>query len=106
MGWIYLGLSIIVEVLWILSLKGTQGYTKLGPSLLNLFLNLSNLWLLAQAFKSLPTATAYTIWTGVSGIGIAICAAMLVGESMSPLKLGCIGMVLVGVIGLKILTPS
>ena len=74
MGWSYLLVAIILEVAWASTLKWTDGYTRPGPSLVNLVLCLANIFFLSQAIKVLPTALAYSIWTGLGAVGVAIVA--------------------------------
>ncbi len=106
MGWVYLFFAVIIEVAWASTLKWTDGYTRPGPTLLNFFLSLVNLVVLAQAIKLLPTALAYSVWTGLGAVGVASVAYWFQGESFGFAKLACIGMILLGVSGLKLIGPS
>ena len=74
MGWSYLLVAIALEIAWASTLKWTDGYTRPGPSLVNLVLCLANIFFLSQAIKILPTALAYSIWTGLGAVGVAIAA--------------------------------
>ena len=105
-GWLYLLFGTIGEVLWVLSLKLTEGFTRLWPSIINLLLSLFNVWVLTKAFNILPTAYAYSIWVGVSAIAIAYFSPMLQGEEITLTKALSMGLILLGVMGLKIFGSS
>ena len=106
MGWSYLLVAVALEIAWACSLKWTDGYTRLGPSLINLLLSLANMYFLSQAIKVLPTALAYSIWTGLGAVGVAIITYWLQGESFSLAKIGCMAMILLGATGLKAFSAS
>ena len=106
MGWAYLLGAVVLEIAWASTLKWTDGYSRPGPTMVNLLLCGANLWVLAQAMKVLPTALAYSVWTGLGAVGVAILAYWLQGESFDVAKVGCISMILVGVLGLKMLSPA
>lgn len=106
MGWAYLFIAVIFEIAWASTLKWTDGYTRPGPTAVNVLLCVANLWVLAQALKVLPTALAYSVWTGMGAVGVAILAYWLQGESFDPPKLACISMILLGVVGLKAFAPA
>ena len=95
-----------MEVIWVLTLKGTEGYTNLKISIISSAIVAVNLYVLSQAFRILPTATAYAVWTGASAVGVAVCGAIFYGEEFSIYKVVCIGFVLVGIVGLKSLTAN
>ena len=92
MGWSYLLVAIALEIAWASTLKWTDGYTRPGPSLVNLVLCLANIFFLSQAIKILPTALAYSIWTGLGAVGLA--------------KIGCMALILLGATGLKAFSPG
>lgn len=100
-GWLYLALGVIGEVTWVMTLKATEGFSKLWPSILNLGVAFFNILVLSKAFNVLPTILAYSIWVGISAAAIAMLAWGLQGESLSAAKIGCIVLIIVGVIGLK-----
>jgi len=106
MGWVYLCIAVVGEIAWASTIKWTDGYTRPGPSVVNLLLCGANVWLLAQAIKLLPTALAYSVWTGLGAVGVAVLAYWLQGESFDVAKVGCISMILLGVLGLNILSPA
>ena len=97
-GWIYLLAGTIGEVMWVMTLKSTEGFTKLWPTVLNLSIAAANVWILSLAFRLLPTAVAYSIWVGASAVAIAVCALYFQGEQMTPAKLFCIGVIVAGIV--------
>jgi quaternary ammonium compound-resistance protein SugE len=106
MGWTYLLLAVVLEIAWASTLKWTDGYSRPGPTLVNVLLCGANLLVLAQAMKLLPTALAYSVWTGLGAVGVAVLAYWLQGESFDAAKLSCIGMILLGVLGLKVFASA
>lgn len=102
MGWLYLLLAGLSEVGWAVGLKYTQGFTRLLPSLLTIASMILSLGLLGLALRSLPLGTAYAVWTGIGTIGTVIAGMILFGEPATALRLGCIGLILAGIAGLKL----
>jgi quaternary ammonium compound-resistance protein SugE len=98
---LFAGLS---EVGWAVGLKYTEGFTRLVPSLLTIASMVVSLGLLGLALKTLPLGTAYAIWTGIGTIGTALLGIMLFGESASALRLACIGLIVAGIVGLKLVS--
>lgn len=105
-AWIYLGIAVVLEVAWALSLKWTEGYTRLWPSVISSLLVVANVVILSKAFRVLPTTTAYAIWTGLGAVGVTVCAILFQGENWGYLRLTCIALIIIGVVGLRILTPQ
>jgi quaternary ammonium compound-resistance protein SugE len=101
-AWMFLFLAVILEICWASTLKFSQGYTKLWPSVLSIVLTLLTSVVLSQAFRTIPAATGYAIWTGLGAIGVAICAVFLFGESFSVAKALCMMLIFSGVIGLRL----
>ena len=106
MGWVFLFCAVILEIAWASTLKWTDGYTRPGPTAINFLLCVANMLVLAQAMKVLPTAQAYAIWTGLGAVGVALIAFWFQGESFDLAKVGCIALVAVGVLGLRVLSPA
>ena len=106
MAWLVLLLAGLLEVGWAIGLKYTEGFSRLGPSIWTVLAMVASLGLLGIALKSLPVGTAYAIWTGVGTVGTAILGMVLFGESTAPLRLACIGLIVTGIIGLKVVTPD
>jgi len=103
-AWVYLFVAGLFEVGWAIGLKYTQGFTRLVPSVLTLASMVVSLGLLGLALKSLPLGTAYAIWTGVGTIGTAVLGIVLLGEPAGALRLACIGLIVAGIVGLKLVS--
>ena len=104
MAWIYLAIAGLFEVGWAIGLKYTQGFTRLVPTVLTVASMVVSLGLLGLALKSLPVGTAYAIWTGIGTIGTAILGIVLLGEPANALRLACIGLIVAGIVGLKLVS--
>jgi quaternary ammonium compound-resistance protein SugE len=104
MAWIYLTIAGLFEVGWAIGLKYTEGFTRLLPSLWTLTSMLLSIVLLGLALKTLPVGTAYAVWTGIGAVGTAILGIYLFNEPATTLRLMCIGLILSGIVGLKLVT--
>lgn len=102
MPWIYLIVAGLLEVVWAIGLKYTEGFTRLWPSVMTASAMVASIVLLGMAVKSLPIGTAYAIWTGIGAVGAVILGIVLFGDSASPLRLACVGLVVLGMLGLKL----
>jgi len=101
MAWLYLFLAGLFEVGWAIGLKYTDGFSRLLPSLLTVAAMALSLALLGLALKDLPVGTAYAVWTGVGAVGTAALGIYLFNEPATALRLICIGLIVVGIGGLK-----
>ena len=104
MVWVLLVIAGLFEVAWAIGLKYTEGFTRLWPTVGTLAAMVVSFGLLAQVLKTLPVGTAYAIWTGIGAVGTALVGIVLLGESASPARLLCIGMIGAGIVGLKLAT--
>ena len=102
MAWVYLLLAAACEVSWAIGLKYTQGFTKLWPSVFTVLGMLASFVLLAQAVKTIPIGTGYAVWTGIGAAGTALLSLYLFREPATPARLLCVGLIVAGVIGLKL----
>ena len=102
MAWLYLFIAGLFEIGWAIGLKYTQGFTRLVPTVLTLASMAVSLCLLGLALKSLPVGTAYAVWTGIGTVGTAILGIVLLGEPATALRLACIGLIVAGIVGLKL----
>ena len=100
--WALLFAAGLFEVGWAVGLKYTEGFSRLIPSLLTVGSMIVSLWLFGLALRTLPLGTAYAIWTGVGTVGTAILGILLFGESADALRLGCIALIVAGILGLKL----
>lgn len=101
MAWTHLIIAGALEIFWAISLKYTDGFSKLGPSVLTIFGMIASFYFLAQALKTIPVGTGYAIWTGIGAAGTAILGIILFSEPTSWPRLLCIGLIVTGIIGLK-----
>ncbi|KPL48569.1 molecular chaperone [Xanthomonas axonopodis] len=102
MPWIYLLLAGLFEIGFAMGLKYSDGFTRLWPTVLTIGLAGISLWFLTQALKTIPVGTGYAIWTGIGALGVTIAGIALFGDSASWSRLACIGLVVAGVIGLRL----
>ncbi len=104
MAWIYLVVAGLFEVSWAIGLKYTEGFTRLWPSLWTGASMALSLFLLAQALRTLPVGTGYAVWTGIGSVGTAVLGIVLLGESRDAGRLLCLALIVVGIVGLKLVT--
>ena len=102
MAWVYLVMAGMFEIVFALSLKNSEGFTRLWPTLATGAGAAVSLWLLTRAMRQIPIGTAYAVWTGIGALGIAILGIVFFGDSASMPRLLCIGLIVLGVIGLKL----
>jgi quaternary ammonium compound-resistance protein SugE len=105
MAWLLLTVAGLFEIGWAIGLKYTAGFTRLWPTLGTVISMIISLGLLGLALRTLPVGTAYAVWTGVGTIGTALLGIALFGESADLIRLACIGLILAGIVGLKLVTP-
>lgn len=105
MAWIILIVAGLCEVGWAVYLKDTRDFTRPGPTAIFGAFMIASVYLLGVALKSLPLGTAYATWTGIGAVGTAIAGIFWLGESADPRRLLCIGLIIAGIVGLKLVTP-
>jgi quaternary ammonium compound-resistance protein SugE len=106
MNWLLLITAGIFEIVWAIGIKYTEGFTRLWPSVATLAAMLVSIVLLGIAMKSLPVGTAYAVWVGVGAVGTAIFGIILFGEPASAMRLLSLGLIVAGIVGLKLATPG
>jgi quaternary ammonium compound-resistance protein SugE len=106
MPWLLLVLAGLFEIGWAVGIKYTEGFTRFWPSAFTAVSMIASVVLLGIAMKTLPAGTSYAVWTGIGIVGTAILGAVLLRESMSIGQWACIGLILCGVAGLKLLSPT
>ena len=104
MAWTILFVAGLMEIGWAIGLKYTEGFSRLVPSALTLGCMLASIVLLGLAVKTLPIGTAYAVWTGIGAVGTAILGIILFGDPATGLRLACIGLIVGGIVGLKLVT--
>lgn len=106
MAWVLLLVAGLFEVGWAIGLKYTEGFTRLWPTVATVTSMVISLGLLGIAMKSLPVGTSYAIWVGVGAVGTAILGIALLGESANAGRLVSLGLIVAGIVGLKLATPT
>ncbi len=104
MAWIYLLLAGLFEIVWAIGLKYTEGFTRLWPTVVTIAAMVVSMGLLGIAARDLPIGTAYAVWTGIGAVGAAILGIVLFAEPATALRIASIGLIVAGVIGLKLAT--
>ena len=104
MAWIYLTIAGLFEIGWAIGLKYTDGFTRLLPSLWTVASMILSIVLLGLALRTLPVGTAYAVWTGIGAVGTAALGIYLFAEPATVARLLCIGLILSGIVGLKLVT--
>jgi quaternary ammonium compound-resistance protein SugE len=106
MNWVLLVVAGLFEIGWAIGLKYTEGFTRFWPTVGTVLSMIISLALLGIAMKSLPVGTAYAVWVGVGAVGTAILGIVLMGEAANPLRLVSLGLIIAGIVGLKLATPA
>jgi quaternary ammonium compound-resistance protein SugE len=99
--WILLLIAGLLEVVWAIGLKYTDGFSRLVPSVITIAAMIASVWLLALALKGIPVGTGYAVWTGIGAVGTAILGIVLFNEAATVARLACIGLIVAGIFGLK-----
>ena len=102
MGWIYLLAAGLSEIGWAIGLKYTEGFTRPVPTVLTVVSMIVSLALLGLALLMLPLGTAYAVWTGIGTVGTVLLGIVLFGEAATAMRLACVGLILAGIVGLKL----
>ena len=103
MAWFILFVAGLLEIGWAVGLKYTEGFTRPLPTVLTVGAMVASIGLLGLSLKTLPLGTAYAVWTGIGTIGTAVFGIVLFGDPANALRLGCIALIVAGIVGLKVL---
>jgi quaternary ammonium compound-resistance protein SugE len=106
MAWFALLLAGVLEIIWVLGLKYSQGFTRFWPSVITIAAIVLSFALLGVSLKSVPFGTAYAVWTGIGAAGGALIGILLFGESADAARVGCLLLIVAGTIGLRLVTPA
>lgn len=106
MAWALLLLAGLLEIGWAVGLKYTHGFTRLWPSVITLLTMAVSMYLLALAARTLPIGTAYAVWVGIGAAGTALLGVILFDESGNAARMACVGLIIAGVIGLRLLDST
>ena len=103
-AWVLLAVAGVLEIVWALGLKYSDGFTRPLPSAIVVVGAAASFWLLSLAMRVLPAGTAYAVWVGIGAAGTALLGMVLLGESAAVARLACIGLIVAGVLGLRLLS--
>lgn len=103
MAWFILFIAGLFEIGWAVGLKYTDGFTRLAPTVLTVASMIASMALLGLSLKTLPLGTAYAVWTGIGTVGTALLGIALFGDPATVGRLVCIGLIVAGILGLKVL---
>ena len=106
MAWLYLVAAGLLEVVWAIALKKSDGLTRLGPTIVFGVAAAASMVLLARALKTLPVGTGYAVWTGIGAVGAALIGIAFLGESAGTFRVLAIGLIAVGIVLLALVTPG
>jgi quaternary ammonium compound-resistance protein SugE len=104
MAWAYLFVAGLFEVAWAVGLKWSAGFTRFWPSVGTVAAMAVSLGLLGLALRSLPLGTAYAVWTGIGAVGTVLVGIVWFGDPATAGRLACVGLILAGLVGLKLLS--
>ncbi|SNR39709.1 multidrug efflux SMR transporter [Paracoccus sediminis] len=102
MAWFYLVLAGLLEIVWATAMKQSAGFTRLWPTGIMVVGMIASFWLLAIAMRALPLGTSYTVWVGIGAVGAFIVGIVLFGEVVTPMRLLAAGLIVAGIITMKL----
>ncbi|WP_411339062.1 multidrug efflux SMR transporter [Sphingopyxis sp. J-6] len=106
MAWVYLGIAGLLEIVWAFAMKQSDGFTRLGPSIVTLVAMIGSFVLLSLSMKSLPLGTAYTIWTGIGAVGAFLVGIMWLGEQANAMRIAAALLIVGGLLLMKLSSPA
>ena len=102
LAWLWLLAAGLLEIVWAVGLKYSEGFSRLGPSAITIAAMAASFWCLARALREIPLGTGYAIWVGIGAVGTAVAGVLLFSEPATWPRAFCIGLILAGIIGLKL----
>jgi quaternary ammonium compound-resistance protein SugE len=102
-AWAILVIAGVFEVGFAIALKYSAGFSRLWPSMVTVIMIVLSLVLVGVATRSLPLGTAYAVWTGIGAVGTVVLGILLFGESSALARLACLGLIVTGIVGLKVI---
>ncbi|USK71350.1 DMT family transporter [Peribacillus asahii] len=102
MAWIYIIMAGLLEIVWVIGLKYSHGFTKIIPSIVTVVIIIFSFFLLSKALHSIPLGTGYSIFTGLGTVGTVVTGMLFWGETINPLKVFFVALMIFGIIGIKI----
>lgn len=106
MAWFALIVAGLLEVVWAFAMKQSEGFTRLWPSVVTLTAMIASFALLSWSMRTLPLGTAYTIWTGIGAVGAFVVGIFILGEAATPLRVAAAGLILGGLVLMKVSSPA
>ena len=106
LSWTLLFIAGLLEIVWAIGLKYTEGFTRLWPTVGTVVAMILSVALLGLAMRTLPVGTAYAVWTGVGAVGTVLLGIVLMGEPATVGRLVSLGLIVAGIVGLKLVTPA
>ncbi len=106
MAWLTLLIAGLFETGWAIGLKYAEGFTRLWPSIWTVLSMIVSLGLLGIAMRTLPVGTAYAVWVGVGAVGTVLLGIALFAEPVNPGRLVSVGLIIAGIVGLKLSSPA
>ena len=103
LAWMILVVAGLLEIVWSISMKASDGFTKHHFTAVTLIAAGLSFWLLGLALRQLPVGTAYAAWTGIGAVGAAVLGIAFFGEAFTAARIGCIALIVFGILGLKLL---
>ena len=103
LAWVLLLVAGLLEIVWSISMKASHGFTKHHFTAITIIAAWLSFGLLGLALRQLPVGTAYAVWTGIGAVGAAVLGIVIFGESLSAARIGCIALIVCGILGLKLL---
>jgi quaternary ammonium compound-resistance protein SugE len=104
MSWVYLVIAGLLEIIWAIGLKYTDGFTRLWPTTITVAAMVASVALLGVALRTLPVGTGYAVWTGIGTVGTVLVGILILGEAVTPARIVSIGLIVAGIAGLKLLS--
>jgi len=104
MAWVYLVAAGILEIVWAFTMKQSNGFTRLMPTVITIVTMIGSFGLLSVAMRTLPLGTAYTIWTGIGAVGAFVVGIMVLGEAVSPMRVMAAVLIVSGLVMMKLAT--
>lgn len=102
MAWIYLLAAGVLEIVWAFSMKQSEGFSRLTPSIITITTMVASFWLLSLAMRTLPLGTAYTIWTGIGAVGAFVIGIAFLGETISVMRIAAAVLIVSGLVLMKL----
>jgi len=102
MAWMHLLFAGLLEIVWAVAMKQSEGFSKPVPSIITVVGMIASFWLLALAMRSLPLGTAYTIWTGIGAVGAFVVGIVFLGEQLSAMRIGAAVLIVSGLVLMKL----